>query len=129
MPQMRKTGKPGRKAPSPARNHEPKRSTRNFRRRVTLTDYLAEPDAPAMFSSSQRHSEAAPVEVRALRRVWEWGQGVRRDDEPTETGASLLLADTSRSVQPGPDCEFIKPFIYRGPLINGAWSKGLPGLA
>lgn len=62
--------------PLPKRNHEPKRSTRNFRHRVTLTDYLGAPDAPAMFSSSHRHSEAAPVEGRALRRVWGWGQGV-----------------------------------------------------
>lgn len=29
-----------------------------------------------MFSSSHRHGRAAPVEGRALRRVWGWGQGV-----------------------------------------------------
>jgi len=69
--------------PLPQRNHEPKRSTRNFRHRVTLTDYLRSfdklwmsGDAPAMFSSSHGHSEAASVEVRAPTRVWEGGQGV-----------------------------------------------------
>lgn len=56
-PQMRKPGKLAGK-PFPKRNHEPKRSTRNFRHRVTLTDYLRDPDAPAMFSSSHRRSKA-----------------------------------------------------------------------
>ena len=42
-PQMRKTGEAGPEGPFPTRNHEPKRSTRNFRHRVTLTDYLGNP--------------------------------------------------------------------------------------